>query len=198
MAVKKALTNAAKIGILKNEVNRLILKNDGAPVLDATFNQVFKIIVNDKAVDEYFNGVSKLPSNKEVDINVKNMQNFNWNGLFTKSLGADFIENDDASKKVTKRNPHDVSIDHLEPERYEYMVLDHKTNSTWGLKIIDLQKVSIKEDDNIFNIIDKDDYRNPLENLNQIQKVNKESKKKWEVFGTEQDNHDHFILRSKI
>lgn len=198
MAVKKALTNAAKIGILKSEMNRLILKNDGAPVLDATFNKVFNIVVNDKAVDEYFNGAAKLPSNKEVDINVKNMQSFNWSGLFTKGLGADFAENDKTSNKVTKKKPHDISIDHLEPERYEYMVLDHQNNSTWSLKIIDLQKVPIKEDDNIFSIIDKHDYRNPLEILNQIHKVNDESKKQWEVFGTEQDNHDHLILRTRI
>lgn len=199
MTVVKKLTNVAKISLLKNEINRLILKNDGAPVLDATFNKVFDIVVDKKAIDQYINGAQKLPSNKEVAINASNMKNFNWNGLFTKSFAQGIIENKKPKTKKVKDSSSDVSIDHLEPERYEYMVLDPDINSTWSLKIIDLQKIQIKKDDNIFNIIDKHDFRDPLELMNQVYNLTDgDNKKEWKLFGTVKGNYKHLIFRAKI
>ena len=199
MTVVKKLTNVAKISLLKNEINRLILKNDGAPVLDATFNKVFDIVVDKKAIDQYINGAQKLPSNKEVAINASNMKNFNWNGLFTKSFAQGIIEDKKPKTKKVKDSSSDVSIDHLEPERYEYMVLDPDINSTWSLKIIDLQKIQIKKDDNIFNIIDKHDFRDPLELMNQVYNLTDgDNKKEWKLFGTVKGNYKHLIFRAKI
>lgn len=199
MTVVKKLTNVAKISLLKNEINRLILKNDGAPVLDATFNKIFDIVVDKKAIDQYINGAQKLPSNKEVAINASNMKNFNWNGLFTKSFAQGIIEDKKPKTKKVKDSSSDVSIDHLEPERYEYMVLDPDINSTWSLKIIDLQKIQIKKDDNIFNIIDKHDFRDPLELMNQVYNLTDgDSKKEWKLFGTVKGNYKHLIFRAKI
>jgi hypothetical protein len=199
MTVVKKLTNVAKISLLKNEINRLILKNDGAPVLDATFNKVFDIVVDKKAIDQYINGAQKLPSNKEVAINASNMKNFNWNGLFTKSFAQGIIEDKKPKTKKVKDSSSDVSIDHLEPERYEYMVLDPDINSTWSLKIIDLQKIQIKKDDNIFNIIDKHDFRDPLELMNQVYNLTDgDNKKEWKLFGTVKGNYNHLIFRAKI
>lgn len=199
MTVVKKLTNVAKISLLKNEINRLILKNDGAPVLDATFNKVFDIVVDKKAIDQYINGAQKLPSNKEVAINASNMKNFNWNGLFTKSFAQGIIEDKKPKTKKVKDSSSDVSIDHLEPERYEYMVLDPDIKSTWSLKIIDLQKIQIKKDDNIFNIIDKHDFRDPLELMNQVYNLTDgDNKKEWKLFGTVKGNYKHLIFRAKI
>lgn len=199
MTVVKKLTNVAKISLLKNEINRLILKNDGAPVLDATFNKIFDIVVDKKAIDQYINGAQKLPSNKEVAINASNMKNFNWNGLFTKSFAQGIIEDKKPKTKKVKDSSSDVSIDHLEPERYEYMVLDPDINSTWSLKIIDLQKIQIKKDDNIFNIIDKHDFRDPLELMNQVYNLTDgDNKKEWKLFGTVKGNYKHLIFRAKI
>jgi len=127
------------------------------------------------------------------------MKNFNWNGLFTKSFAQGIIEDKKPKTKKVKDSSSDVSIDHLEPERYEYMVLDPDINSTWSLKIIDLQKIQIKKDDNIFNIIDKHDFRDPLELMNQVYNLTDgDNKKEWKLFGTVKGNYKHLIFRAKI
>ncbi|KAL6933463.1 uncharacterized protein HGUI_03367 [Hanseniaspora guilliermondii] len=199
MTAARKLTNVAKISLLKTEINRLILKNDGAPVLDAKFNKVFDIVVDEKAIDQYLHGSQKLPSNKEVAINASNMQTFNWSGLFTNKFAKSIIEDEKPNKKKSKNTKKTLSIDHLQPEKYEYMVLDPDVNSTWSLKIIDLQKIHINKDDNIFSIIDKYDFRDPLDLMNQVQNFTQnKTQRKWELFGTEKGNYKHLIFRSRI
>lgn len=199
MTAARKLTNVAKISLLKTEINRLILKNDGAPILDAKFNKVFDIVVDKNTIDQYLHGSQKLPSNKEVAINTSNMQSFNWSGLFTNKFAKGVIDDKTPKKKKSKDAGNTLSIDHLQPEKYEYMVLDPDVNSTWSLKIIDLQKIHIKKDDNIFSIIDKYDFRDPLDLMNQVHNLTEnETQRKWELFGIEKGNYKHLIFRSRI
>lgn len=199
MTAVRKLTNVAKISLLKTEINRLILKNDGAPILDAKFNKVFDIVVDKNTIDQYLHGSQKLPSNKEVAINASNMESFNWSGLFTNKFSKGVIEDKTPKKTKSKNIGCTLSIDHLQPEKYEYMVLDPDVNSTWSLKIIDLQKIHITKEDNIFSIIDKYDFRDPLDLMNQVHNLTEnESQRRWELFGIEKGNYKHLIFRSRI
>lgn len=116
MTAARKLTNVAKISLLKTEINRLILKNDGAPILDAKFNKVFDIVVDKNTIDQYLHGSQKLPSNKEVAINTSNMQSFNWSGLFTNKFAKGVIADKTPKKKKSKDAGNTLSIDHLQPE----------------------------------------------------------------------------------
>lgn len=204
------LTEKLKFQLLKTEIAKLISKNENKLIFDDKLEFLFNNLVDESTI----NSLIKKEESKEKEV-VKSNKSFNWSQYFQRKNNIENdhkvspkINNNHVNKKkiVTNQKDHSNSnskiatIEELELEKYEYMVLDTIAETSWKLKIIDLPHLKIKKESSIFTIINENNFRDPFQVMNNIDKFTKIQDKvsNWSVFGINNDITTQIVLRKHI
>lgn len=202
------LTQKVKFQLLKKEVSKLISKNEHNLIFDDKLEILFNTLVDDAAVS----GLLKKETTKDKKHTTLG-KSFNWSQYFQReSISGN---NHDIISKLNPKTEHNrkpghnskdnsnsiiASVDELDLEKFEYMVFDTITETSWNLKVIDLPYLKIKKESSIFTIINENNFRDPFQVMNNISKYTKvqDKSKNWSLFGTNFEINTQIILRRYI
>lgn len=202
------LTQKVKFQLLKKEVSKLISKNEHKLIFDDKLEILFNTLVGDATVSD----LHKNETTKQKQ-QATSGKNFNWSQYFQRENISDSnhsvvsklkpkTEHNKKHGHISKDNNNSIiaSVDDLDLEKFEYMVFDTITETSWNLKVIDLPYLKIKKESSIFTIINENNFRDPFQVMNNISKYTQvpDKNKNWSLFGTNNEINSQIILRRYI
>ncbi|XBW37439.1 hypothetical protein QEN19_003020 [Hanseniaspora menglaensis] len=193
------LTEKRKFQLLKNEITKLISKNENKLIFDNKLEILFNTLVDESTIN---NLIEKQETIQKTT--TANNKSFNWSQYFQRKNNIN-INHNYTKKTINSHREHNMTkkiadIDELELEKYEYMVFDTITETSWNLKVIDLPHLKIKRESSIFTIINENNFRDPFQVMDNIKKYTKAQDKggNWMLFGTNNDITTQIILKRHI